>query len=83
MQGCTASILKTAMVDVNKAIRQHRHDAVFVNQVHDEVIIEVREDQAPEVATYVKPLLEAAGQKFLKIVPCKVEGNIKRMWDKE
>lgn len=83
MQGCTASILKTAMVDVRKAIKQHQHDAVFVNQVHDEVIIECRVDQAPEVVLYVKPLLEAAGQKFLKIVPCKVEGNIKTRWEKE
>lgn len=83
MQGCTSSILKTAMVDVSNAIKQHQHDAVFVNQVHDEIIIECREDQAPEVAVYVKPLLEAAGQKFLKAVPCKVEGGIKLKWEKE
>jgi len=83
MQGCTASILKTAMVDVNRAIREHGHDAEFVNQVHDEIILECKEEEAPEIAVYVKPLLEAAGQKFMKIVPCKVEGGIKRMWEKE
>jgi DNA polymerase I-like protein with 3'-5' exonuclease and polymerase domains len=83
MQGCTATILKTAMVLVNKAIKEHGHDARFVNQVHDEVILECKASEAPEIALYVKPLLEAAGQKFLKVVPCRVEGGIKTRWEKE
>ena len=83
MQGCTATILKTAMVSVNQAIKEHGHDARFINQIHDEVILECKAAEAPEIAVYVKPLLEAAGQKFLKIVPCRVEGGIKTKWEKE
>jgi len=83
MQGCTATILKTAMVEVNKAIKERGHDARFINQIHDEVILECKEAEASEIAVYVKPLLEAAGQKFLKIVPCKVEGGIKMKWEKD
>jgi DNA polymerase I len=82
IQGTAADILKTAMVNVDDAIRSHGNDAMLINQVHDELIIEVKEEEAQEVDAYVKPILLQSESKFLKRVPPKVEGGIKRKWEK-
>lgn len=82
IQGLAADILKTAMVDADDAIVSRGHDATLINQVHDELIVEVREDQAEEVDSYIKPILLQSESKFLKRVPPKVEGGIKRKWEK-
>ena len=82
-QGGAASILKRAMVDAQSEILKRGHDAFLVNQVHDEIIIECKQEEAQEVNSYIKPILENAGSKFLKVVPCKVEGGIKAFWSKE
>lgn len=77
-----ADILKTAMVAVHDAIAAHKNDAFLVNQVHDELIIEVKAEQAEEVNSYIKPILEQSESKFLKRVAPKVEGGIFDRWQK-
>lgn len=77
-----ADILKTAMVEVHDAISAHGNDAFLVNQVHDELIIEVKADQAEIVNAYIKPILEQSESKFLKRVKSKVEGGVFARWQK-
>ncbi len=82
IQSTAADILKTAMIDVHTAIATHKSDAFLVNQVHDELIIEVKAEEAQEVDAYVKPILEQSESKFLKRVKPKVEGGIVPRWQK-
>lgn len=82
IQSTAADILKTAMVEVHEAIDKHQSDAFIVNQVHDELIVEVRIEQAKAVDAYIKPILEQSESKFLKRVKPKVEGGIMERWQK-
>lgn len=83
IQQSAATILKRAMVDLHKKIKEMGHVAKIINQVHDEIIVECKQSDADEVNAYMKPILEAAGMKYFKKVNCKVEGGIKARWEKE
>ena len=82
IQGTAADILKTAMVLIQDAIDTHGYDARIINQVHDELIVEVKDEQAEQVNEMVKTLCLTAERMFLKRVPPKVEGGIKDRWEK-
>src|SRR5690606_39291266 len=50
MQGTAADIIKRAMIDVDQWLHaEHQDDACMTMQVHDELIIEVREDAVEKV----------------------------------
>lgn len=83
IQQSAATILKRAMVDLYRKIKSTGHNAKIINQVHDEIIVECKEEEAEEVNAYTKPILEAAGMKYFKKVNCRVEGGIKTRWEKE
>lgn len=83
IQGTASDIIKTAMVDIAVEIERRQDDAVIVNQAHDELILQVRADQAEQVNVYTKDLMEKAGNKFLRVVPCVAEGGIKECWEKD
>ena len=44
MQGTAADIIKRAMIDVHQWLSGARAPARLVMQVHDELVLEVRED---------------------------------------
>lgn len=81
IQGTGADILKYAMVLVAQAIG-NKFDAKIVNQVHDEILIEVREDQAEELSPIVKEMCLKAQRRYLKNTPPKVEGGVRDKWEK-
>jgi DNA polymerase I-like protein with 3'-5' exonuclease and polymerase domains len=83
IQATAADILKTAMVDVDARIEKEGHDAAIINQVHDELVLRCKKEHAEEVSAYTKELLEAAGNKFLRVIPCLAEGGIVDRWEKD
>lgn len=83
IQGTAADILKKAMVLVHDRIEQEGHDAVIVNQAHDELIVMAKKEQAEEVNQYVQELMEEAGNSLLRAVPCLAEGGIRSCWEKD
>lgn len=83
IQSTAADILKRAMVDTNALIVNGGYDAFLVNQVHDELIVECREDQAEDLNPKIKTVLLESQSKYLKRVPPKVEGGIKSRWEKD
>ena len=60
IQGSAADIMKIAMINADKAIRESGLDASIVMQVHDELIIEVRDDQAEDCKRILKEQMENA-----------------------
>jgi len=83
IQSTASDIIKTAMVDIAERIEQENHDATILNQAHDELLIQCKTSEAETVNEYVKDLMEGAGNKFLRIVPCMAEGGIKEKWEKD
>ena len=60
IQGSAADIMKIAMINVRNALDSHGLDARIVMQVHDELIVEVKDDQAELCREIVKNEMEKA-----------------------
>lgn len=82
IQASASDIIKTAMVLIDARIQKEGHDAVIINQIHDELLVKVREDQADAVEKYMRELMIEAGEKFLPSIPCKVDGGVCDKWQK-
>lgn len=60
IQGSAADIIKIAMISVNDRLKAEGLDAKLILQVHDELIIEAREDCAAKAAEILKEEMENA-----------------------
>jgi DNA polymerase-1 len=78
MQGTAADIIKKAMLSVDEALEAADLDAKMIMQVHDELVIEVAENQVEEVrALLVDKMMSAASLD----VPLIVEAEVGDNWD--
>ncbi len=77
LQGTAADIMRSAMVRVGRAIRRENLPARLLLQVHDELVLEVPEDHADEVAARVKDIMENSAQLG---VPLVCEAGAGRNW---
>lgn len=77
IQGSSADIIKIAMINVNKRLRESGLDACLLLQVHDELLIESSRDCADAVLSLLKSEMENA---VALSVPLKVEANIGENW---
>ncbi|HEX8152432.1 MAG TPA: DNA polymerase, partial [Thermoanaerobaculia bacterium] len=75
IQGTAADILKLAMIALEK--RLNPADARMLLTVHDEIVIEAREERAPEVAEIVKDTMSNI---FPLAVPLAVDAHWGRSW---
>ncbi|MBJ6135939.1 DNA polymerase I [Marinobacter litoralis] len=79
MQGTAADIIKRAMIDVDQWLYEnHADDAVMTMQVHDELIIEVREAAVEKVREGLVQRMSAAAKLD---VPLLVEAGVGDNWD--
>ena len=78
VQGLGADILKVALWLTYD--RLQGLDAHLVNTVHDELVVEAREDLADQVKTIVTDAMVEAGQRYLTAVPVLVEAGICSNW---
>jgi DNA polymerase-1 len=58
IQGSAADIMKKAMIDVNRELKQKNYDASILLTVHDELVIEVKDDQVEDVIQSCKEKME-------------------------
>jgi DNA polymerase-1 len=54
LQGSSADIIKIAMINVEKRLREGNYQAKLVLQVHDELLIDCPVNEAEEVAKILK-----------------------------
>jgi DNA polymerase I-like protein with 3'-5' exonuclease and polymerase domains len=80
IQGTSADILKRALRLLNDELRTT--SAKIVNIIHDEIVVEVDEGEAEQVAQTVEKAMCVAGQEYLQTVPVKVESQIASEWTK-
>jgi len=81
IQGTSADMTKLAMVSIYEKIKKGGFDAIPIHTIHDEIVVEVKEDQAKKVAKIVKEEMERAGKEFLKKVPVKVDVAVSDCWE--
>ncbi len=78
MQGTAADIIKQAMLDVAKWLRESNTDAKMIMQVHDELVFEIKSEQAEAVTAKLIELMDKA---YPLKVPVKAEAGIGNNWD--
>ena len=77
IQGTAADIMKKAMLDVQKALRDACLQSRILLQVHDELVLEVVESEKERVAALVKQTMEAAAELEL---PLEAEVSFGKNW---
>jgi DNA polymerase-1 len=60
IQGTAADIIKLAMVNIDRKLKEKGYDARLILQVHDELIIESHKDCAREVRALMREEMENA-----------------------
>lgn len=78
MQGSAADIIKRAMIEVQQWLQDKQWDAQMIMQVHDELILEVREDQIDAISQGLIERMQAAAELD---VPLIVEAGVGDNWD--
>ncbi len=77
VQGTSADIMKLAMVQIWRALKEGRYDAKMTMQVHDELVLEVRAEDVRDVACIVKRKMESAVR---LVVPLIAEVKVGDTW---
>jgi DNA polymerase-1 len=78
MQGTAADLIKLAMIAVQGWLEQDKLKTRLIMQVHDELVLEVAEDELDRVKTRLPELM--CGVAELK-VPLKVDAGIGPNWE--
>jgi len=81
IQGTSADITKYALVFIHKKIKELGIDAAIIHTVHDEIVVEVRQDQAEAWKEFQQAEMMRAGQVLLKRVPVTAEAAISDVWE--
>ncbi len=77
IQGTAADIIKVAMINVNKRLKEEGIDAKLILQVHDELLVESHRDCADIAAKILREEMENAIQ---LLVPLSVELTLGETW---
>lgn len=77
LQGGAADIIKSAMLDMNQAIKEQALQAKMLLQVHDELLFEVKEEDAEKLVQLAKEVMEKTVQLSIPLV---VEAGIGKNW---
>lgn len=78
IQGSAADLMKLAMIRVHKALKKLELPARMILQVHDELILEVRDDAAEDAAALLKKEMEGV---YPLSVPLVVDVASGKNWD--
>ena len=77
IQGSAADIIKLAMVNVYNKLKEEKLESTIILQVHDELILNVKQNELEKVQEIVKTEME----NVLKIeVPLEVDINLGKTW---
>lgn len=78
IQGTAADIIKLAMIEINKLIKDKEEEIKLLLQIHDELIFTVKEDKIADYKDKIKKIME----EVIKLkVPILVQENIGHNWE--
>ncbi len=81
IQGTNADAIKYALVFVHDYMKKNNIDGGIILTVHDEIVCEVREDQAEAFAPVLSEMMVKAGALFLKKVPVASDPFVGDVWE--
>ena len=77
VQGSAADLIKRAMIDLHRELSQRKLRSRLILQIHDELLLEVPEDEAEEAKALVTRVMEGA----LKLdVPLVADARLSKSW---
>lgn len=77
IQGTAADLIKQAMINIHRKMKQHNHQSRMLLQIHDELVFEVPPEEIEMISTLVVTEMENAAE--LK-VPLKVDLKLGDNW---
>lgn len=77
IQGTAADVIKLAMIDIHRRIEELGFSSRLIMQIHDELVLEVKEEELESVKEIVKTSMEGA---VSLSVPLKVKMGVGRSW---
>lgn len=82
IQGTNADMTKLALIWIRNKIKEKKLNAMLVNTVHDEIVLECDEQIAEDVADITRNCMIKAGEYYLSKLPVEVECSISECWEK-
>ena len=82
IQGSAAEVTKQALIYLVENIQKYKLDAKIVLVVHDEIVVECKEEQAEECKKILEQSMLDGFYFFFKKVPMIVDGYISDYWIK-
>ena len=73
IQGTSADIIKKAMVEVHRKLKEKNLKSKMILQIHDELVIDTKKEELQEIKTILKDIMENT---YKLNVPLKVDINI-------
>lgn len=77
IQGSAADIIKLAMINIHKKLKEGNYRTKMLLQVHDELVFDVYKPELEEIKTLVKKEMENA---FIMDVPLEVDLGVGQNW---
>jgi DNA polymerase-1 len=77
IQGSAADVIKIAMININKKLREENWKSRMLLQVHDELVFDVHNDELEKIQPMIKHEMENA---FMMTVPLDVELGLGKDW---
>jgi len=78
-----ADTIKQAMIYLTDRLEESDYDARLILTVHDEVVVEVKTEQAQEVKSIVEQSLIDGFGRYFSVIPMETEGLIGDCWLKD
>lgn len=77
IQGSSADIIKKAMIDLHRALKDNNFESTMILQIHDELIFDVKKEEEEKLKDLVKNVMENC---YKLNVPLEVEINTGINW---
>ena len=77
IQGTAADIMKLAMIRLHQALKARAYQARMLLQVHDEVVLEVPDEELPHVVPLARRIMTDA---YALSAPLKVDVEVGQNW---
>ena len=77
IQGSAADIIKLAMINIHRKLRQGNYKTKMLLQVHDELVFDVYKPELEEIKTLIKAEMESA---YILDVPLEVDMGVGADW---
>jgi len=74
---------KLAMAEVRKYRKKHGVRTTLINAIYDELVTNTHKDDSPSFVVEKRKIMIACGERFVKSIPVRVDGQVLPYWHKD